>query len=162
MSCIYYDIIYLSSIILFVGVAMAAKLNHRNNHHHTTTAVMSNFSSITTGSSSNNNNDTNIIRDNSTTTTIILDSNCIKESGNNNVNDTIDRNHIIVDGVIDDDNDQSDFEACMTIATDCLLDNYHNLSSIVNINSSIINRVDVMITLVYDNDERDSNCEIIG
>ena len=55
----------------------------------------------------------------------------------------------------------SDFEACISFTTACFLENYHNLSSeMMTKNSS--RRVEMLVTLMFDNEEKNETSEVIG
>jgi len=74
---------------------------------------------------------------------LMLNNNTNKADGNNNDNNNSSSNSLI-----------SDFEACISITTACLLENYYQNSS--------INKVEMMVTLIHDNEERNDANEVIG
>jgi hypothetical protein len=81
---------------------------------------------------------------------MMLNNNTNKADGNNNDNNNNNNssNSSSSGSLI------SDFEACISISTACLLENYYQNSS--------INKVEMMVTLIHDNEERNDANKVIG
>ena len=83
---------------------------------------------------------------------MMLNNNTNKADGNNNDNNNFNNNNNSSSS--SSSSLISDFEACISISTACLLENYYQNSS--------INKVEMMVTLIHDNEERNDANEVIG